>query len=285
MFLRSLCQLRSGKSARSNQKIKQHTNLKVMLVGQRILNRLNQRLLGQNLLRHLVHSVLDTGAVVMRKSGQGNIPSLLPGRLELVRHGAHLIETAKVSPVPISRDIGAENTIPGLRETGVFVTDEAPELRVGALEHGQAADGGADIDALALDNVNLDVAGLLAVLDERVRVRLAVDVHASEAVGDDLGVGLVDVVVAGDEVVAQDGTEELGRSHWVLAGEDVDGVFDGVGCDNAAVVGFGVAVLISIQWCHSNGQRTSPRSHRRSARRRWSRRRSGAWDPSRRDEP
>lgn len=213
-----------------------------MLVGQRVLNRLNQRLSSQDLVRHLVHGVLDTGAVILREGLEGDIPGGLPGDIELGRKRAHLVQAAEVFPVPVSGDIGAENAIPSLLELGVLVTDEAPELGVGALEHGQAVDGGLDVDALALDNVDLDGAGLVAVLVERVRVRLAVEVHAGPAVGDDLGLRGVNVVVAGDEVGAQDGAEQLGRSDWVLLGEDVDGLLDGVGRDNHAVVGLGVAV-------------------------------------------
>lgn len=54
------------------------------------------------------------------------------------------------------------------------------------------------------------------------------------------------MLVAGDEVGAQDRAEELGGSHRVLFSEDEGGVFDGVGCDDDAVVGLGVAVFVSL---------------------------------------
>lgn len=159
-----------------------------MLIRQRILNSINQGLLAQNLVGHLVHGVLDTGTVIIGESLEGDIPGSLPGRVELVGNGADLVQSTEALPVPVGSNVGAENAIPGLLERGIFVADEAVELRAGALEHGQAADRGLDIDALALDDVDLDVAGLVAVLVERVRVRLAVEVHAGPAMGDDLDV-------------------------------------------------------------------------------------------------
>lgn len=77
-------------------------------------------------------------------------------------------------------------------------------------------------------------------------MRLAVDDHASPAVADNLDVGGVDVLVASDKVGAQDRGEQFGRSHRILFGDDEGSVLDGVGCDNDAVVGFGVAVFVSI---------------------------------------
>jgi hypothetical protein len=58
----------------------------------------------------------------------------------------------------------------------------------------------------------------------------------------DFDVGGVDVFVGGDEVGAEDGGEELDGDYWVLLGEDVGGLFLGVGCDDYRVVCFGVAV-------------------------------------------
>lgn len=77
-------------------------------------------------------------------------------------------------------------------------------------------------------------------------MRLAADVHARPAVSYDGSVGGVDVGVCLDEVGGQDGTEELGGRHRVLFGEDVDGVFDGVGCDDDAVVRFCVSLRYQL---------------------------------------
>lgn len=138
----------------------------------------------------------------------------------------HLGEAAEAAPLPVGHDIGAENAIPGLLEGGVLVAEEAPELGAGALQHGQAVDGGVDINALAFCNVDLGVAGLAAGLGEGVRVWLAVDAHALPAVGHDVNVRRVDVAILLDEVCAQNRAEQLGRSHGVLLGCDVDGVLD-----------------------------------------------------------
>lgn len=219
-----------------------------MNVGQRILDSLEQRHSSQDLLTHLVHGSLHTGRVILSKGLEGDVPGSLPGIVELVSIGLDVVQAAEAAPVPSSSDLGAQNTVPGLLEGGELVADEAPELGAGALEDGQAVNGGADVDALALDHVDLDVAGLGAVLDEGVGVGLAVDVHAHPAVGDDVDVGGVDVRVFLDEVGAEDGAEQLGRSHGLLLGSDVDGVLDGIGGDDDAVVGPGVAICMRSRW-------------------------------------
>ena len=224
----------------------QHTNFKVMLVGKRVLDRLEQGLVSQDLLRHLVHRVLHTGRVILGEGLEGDIPGRGPGSVELGHSSAHLVQPAEPAPLPAGVDVGAENAIPRLGESGVLVTHEAPELGVSALQHGQLGQRRGDVNALALNDVDLDVAGLLAIAEEGVRVWLAVDGQASPAVGDDVDVGGVDVVVFGDEVVPEDGAEEFGGSDGVLLGGDVNGVFDGVGCDDNAVIGRGVAGMRSV---------------------------------------
>lgn len=219
-----------------------HTNLKVVNVRQRILDSIKQRHSSQNLLTHLVHSSLHTGRVILGKSLAGSITGSLPRKVKVVHISLDIVQASEAAPLPVGINLGAENTVPSLLERGELVTDEAPELGTGALEDGQAVNGGVDFDALALDDVDLDVAGLGAVLDEGVGVGLAVDLHAHPAVGDDVDVGGVDVGVLLDEVCAEDGAEQLGGSDGLLLGGDVDGVLDGVGGDDDAVVGLGVAV-------------------------------------------
>jgi hypothetical protein len=60
---------------------------------------------------------------------------------------------------------------------------------------------------------------------------------------DDLDMGSVDVRVLGREVLCYYGAEELGRSDWVLLGQDVDGILNRICSDDGAVVRFGVAVI------------------------------------------
>lgn len=62
---------------------------------------------------------------------------------------------------------------------------------------------------------------------------------------DDLDVCGMNVGVGLDKVVAENGSELLGRIDGVLFGENVDGLFLGVCSDDRAVVGFGVASGIS----------------------------------------
>lgn len=141
-------------------------DLEVVLVGQGVLDSLEIRHSSQNQLAHLVHGSLDRGTVILGEDLESGIPGRLPSVGELVSIGLDLGQSAKATPLPVGVDIGAENSVPCLLESGVLVADEAPELGAGALEHGQPVDGGVDVDALALDDVDLHVAGLGAVLDE-----------------------------------------------------------------------------------------------------------------------
>lgn len=151
-------------------------------------------------------------------------------------------KTAEPAPLPVGGNISAQNTVPGLFESGVLVTDKAPELRVGALEHGQAINRGVNVNTLTLDDVDLHIPSLGTVLDERVRVGLAIDVHAHPTVGDDVDVGSVDMGVLLNEVSAKDRAEQLGRVDRLLLGGNVDSILDRISSDDNAVVGLGVAV-------------------------------------------
>lgn len=116
------------------------TDFKVVLVGQRILDSLNEGLNRQNLLGHLVHSSLHTSTVVLGKSLEGDLPGRRPGGIELGNICADFAKVAKALPLPRGIDICAQDTIPGLLEGGVLVAQEAVKLRAGALENGKASD-------------------------------------------------------------------------------------------------------------------------------------------------
>lgn len=180
------------------------TNLKIMLIRQRILNSLNQRLERQNLIRHLIHRILHTGTIILRKGLQRDIPSRSPSSVEFGHVNLHLIQTGKVLPVPVCIDIGAEDAIPRLAKSRILIPNKAPELGIGALEHGKVLDGRVDVNALVLGYVDLDGPGFLTVLVEGVGMGLAVDGHAGPAVADDVGLGGVDVFVCLDEVGSED---------------------------------------------------------------------------------
>lgn len=111
-----------------------------MVVGQLIFHSLKQRRCSKNLLAHLVHSSLHTGAIIFSKGLESDSPGSLPGSIELGNISLHLRHIAEAAPLPVGRDISAENAVPGLLESGELVAEEAPELRAGALEHGQAVD-------------------------------------------------------------------------------------------------------------------------------------------------
>ena len=185
---------------------------------------------------------MNTGAVVLGESLEGGVAGNGPGVVELVSIGLDLGEAVEAAPLPVSSNVGAQDTVPGLLKSSELITKETVELRTGALEHSQVFDGGLDVDTLALVDINLGVAGFAALLDEGVGVRLAINVHAHPAVGNNVNVGSVDMAVLLDEVCAEDGAEQLGGSHGLLLSGDIDGVLDGVGSNNDAVVGLGVAI-------------------------------------------
>lgn len=178
-----------------------HTNFEEVNIRQRILHSIQQRHSSKNLFSHLVHRSLDRCTVILSKGLERDSAGLLPSSIELLKVRLDLSEAGKTAPLPVRCDISAEKTVPGLLEGGIFVTDEAPELGTGAFQYSQAIDGGVDVDAFALDNVDLHVASFGARLDEGVRVRLAVDVQAHPAVGHDGNVCRVNVVVLLNEIV------------------------------------------------------------------------------------
>ena len=84
---------------------------------------------------------------------------------------------------------------------------------------------------------------------------LALNSDASPSVLDDRDVGRVDVLIGLDEMVAEDGGEQLRRVDWVLLGHDICGLLHRVCGYDRAVVGFGVPELIlagyasKLHWC------------------------------------
>jgi hypothetical protein len=203
------------------------TNLKVMLVWQRIVDGLDLRNSSENFVAHLVHCSLNTGAVVLGEDLHRNVPRCLPCGIKVNRLG--LCRVFEKLPLPASLNVRAEDTIPSLRKLGVLVTVEAVESRSSALEHEQLLNLGTDRDALALPRDRLNHAELLAVAEERVWVRFAVNVHAGPSVLDDLDMCGMDVGVRRDEMVADNGGEMLGRVNGMLFGEDIGRLLLGIG--------------------------------------------------------
>lgn len=176
-----------------------------MLVGQRVLDRLDQRDSCEDLLCHVIHSRLYAGAVFLREGLEGDIPRSSPCLVEFGNLSSDGSEVLKELPVPAGVNFRAEDPIPCLRKSGVLVADKAPELGIGALENQKARDGGFDLNALAFGDVDLDVACFVAVAEEGVRMWLAVNGHAGPAVRNDVDVSSVDVGISLNKVSAQNG--------------------------------------------------------------------------------
>lgn len=166
-----------------------------MVIWQGIFNSLYQRCSSKNLLSHLVHGRLDRGAIIFRESLESNSACSLPGGIKLLKVSFDLGEASEAAPVPGGGNIGAENPVPGLLEGSVLVTEEAPELRTGTLQHGQTVDGRADVNPLAFGDIDLDITSFGAGLDKGVRVWFTVDFHTLPAVGHDLDVRGMNVAI------------------------------------------------------------------------------------------
>jgi hypothetical protein len=142
------------------------TNLKVVFVGERVVDRLNEGSGSQNLVGHLVHCVLHAGAVVLCECAHGDGPDIVPGLVEFGNVGADLVECRKSLPMPIALNFRAKDTIPNFGQLRVFVAVEAVECGARALQDEQLVHTRFDRDAFALSCHNLDFACLLAVTIE-----------------------------------------------------------------------------------------------------------------------
>lgn len=211
-------------------------NFKVMLVGQSVLDIRRVRGSNKNLVAHVVHGSLHTRTVLLCESVDGDLSGSLVALVELVLLLADLLNILELLPLPRVLDFGAENAVPGLGKSGVLVSVEAVEGGTGALEDQEAVNTGLDGDALATSCDNLDSALVGAVTEERVRVGLAVDSHATPAVDGNLDMCDVNVAVSVDKVLAKDGSEELRRVDGVLFGKHVHGLLLCIGCDDGGVV-------------------------------------------------
>lgn len=218
-------------------------NLEVVLVGQSVFNIRRVRGSNKDLVAHVVHSSLHARAVLLGEGVDGDLSGSLVALVELVLLLADLLDILELLPLPRVLDFGAEDTVPGLGESGVLVSMEAVEGRTGALEDQEAVNAGLDGDALTTPCDNLNSALVGTVAEERVRVILAVDSHATPAVYDNLDVCDMDVAVSVDEVLAENRSEELRRVDRVLFGKHVDGLLLGIGCNDGGVVCLGVAAI------------------------------------------
>lgn len=212
-----------------------------MLVREGIVDLGNQGLSSQNLLTHLVHCVLDTGAVLGRKEAEGDLANLFPGLVELGHVLFDRIQRLKCGPGPAGVHRSAQNAVVCVLEDGIVVGDEAVELRASALKDEQFGNAGSDLDAFALVHIGLDHSLLGPVSEEGMRVGFAVDSQPGPSMLDDSNVCRVNVLVGVDEVSSEDGSKLLGRVDGVLLCNDVGGLFHGISCNDDRVVGLSVS--------------------------------------------
>jgi len=215
-------------------------NLEVVLIRKSIVDSLNQRHIRKDLVAHLVHSVLDASTIVLGKDIESSVLDAIESLVKLRNDRLDLVQSRELLPLPTSLDVCAKDAVPGFGQTGVFVPVESIERGPGALEHKKTLEARLNGDTLAFSSHGLNNALLLAIAEEGVWMRLAVDGHAGPFVLDDLDVAGVDMRVGLDEVVADDGSKELGRCDRVLLCEDVAGLLLGVCGDDYRVVGLGV---------------------------------------------
>jgi hypothetical protein len=198
-----------------------------VLVGQSVVDSLDEGNCSENVVAHFVHGGLDAGAVVLGEDLHCDVACRFPGAVKV--DSLDLFQGLEQLPLPASLNICAENAVPCLGEAGEFVAVETVEGGAGALKDQQLLNLGADRDTLALAGDGLNDTDLIAVTVEGVWVRLAVNLHAGPSVLDDLDVSGVDMGVLGDEVVADDGSELLWGVDRVLLCEDVGCLLLGVG--------------------------------------------------------
>lgn len=127
-----------------------HTNLEIVLVGQRVRNILDLWRNRQNHIRHLVHSGLHACTVVEGECLEGNVTGRLPCAVEPADVILHLGHSLIGLPIPGCVNIGAKNTVPGWLQSGELAGVETVESRAGALENGETLNGGANGDETAL---------------------------------------------------------------------------------------------------------------------------------------
>ena len=110
-------------------------DLKVVLVGQGIIDGLNAWSSFKNLVTHFVHGVLHAGTRVFRERLHGDITSLGPSFIDSLCLGFDLVDTGENLPRPASVDGSAENPIIHIWQCREVVANEAMELGASALQY------------------------------------------------------------------------------------------------------------------------------------------------------
>lgn len=217
------------------------TDLKVVLVGERVAGRLDLWNSLEYQLAHFVHGILHRRTLILRECLHGNVSSILPRLVELGNASLNCRRVGELLPRPAAVDIRRQDTIPCLRERSELVADIAMEGGPCALQHRQPNNGTLDTDAIPPGD-NFDISRLLSIAVEAMGMGLPVYGHARPAMDGDLDTRRVYVRVGIEEMLAKDASIQLWRVYRVLLGLDVDGVLDRVRGNDNAVVGACVSV-------------------------------------------
>lgn len=110
-------------------------NLEVVLVGQGIVDRLDPWLRCEDFFAHLVHSVLDAGALLGSKESEGDLTCLVPGLIEFGNVLLDRVQVLEGGPLPACIDRGTEDTVVDVGKSSEVVAHKVVELGSGALEH------------------------------------------------------------------------------------------------------------------------------------------------------
>ncbi len=89
-------------------------DLEVMLVGQRVVDCLEQGLGCQDLLAHLVHGVLHTRAFLERKESEGDLAGVGPRVIEFVHVLLDRVNAGEGRPRPVGVNRSAEDAVIGI---------------------------------------------------------------------------------------------------------------------------------------------------------------------------
>ena len=219
-------------------------------VGQGIGNLLDPLPVLDRLSSHLVEGGLDGSGLILGKGLAGNVTNRVVDGVErnLGQGGQQRssVVDGGESVLPVGLNASGHDSVLGLGQSGVLITDKVLEGRAGGLENQQSRDSGIDLNSAILSvlstlDEDVGLAGLIAVSPERVVVGLAVNDHASPAVADDGNASALNPGISVQEVVGELGSKQLeGVDDLGGLCEDVAGVLHGVGGDNGLVGGLGV---------------------------------------------
>lgn len=138
-------------------------NFKVVFIWQSIVDPLDQWLCRENLFTHLVHGVLDAGALFSSEESEGDLSRLIPGLIEFGNILLHCVQVFEGRPLPACVHRGTEDTVVDVGERGEVVADEVVEFRTSAFEDEEVGNARPNFDALAFVYIGLNQSLLVAI--------------------------------------------------------------------------------------------------------------------------